>query len=107
MNKPAQLMMNNAVESLLDRVPNPCVGEELNRVEGPLKVSGKATYAAEYKFDKDVLHGFLVSASIAKGTVESIDENSEGRSRAGGSQQRRRAVWRRDQPQGRDHSPGT
>ncbi|MDR9778647.1 xanthine dehydrogenase family protein molybdopterin-binding subunit, partial [Rhizobium hidalgonense] len=45
-------------------------------VEGPLKVSGTATYAAEYKFDEDVLHGFLVSASIAKGTVQSIDEHS-------------------------------
>ena len=76
MNKPSNLMMNQAVDSLLDRAPNPCVGEELSRVEGPLKVSGTATYAAEYKFDEDVLHGFLVSASIAKGTVQSIDEHS-------------------------------
>lgn len=76
MSETSQLVMDQAVESLLDRVPNPCVGEELSRVEGPLKVSGKATYAAEYTFEQPVLHGYLVSASIAKGTVQSIDESS-------------------------------
>lgn len=76
MSATSQLVMDQAVESLLDRVPNPCVGEELSRVEGPLKVSGMATYAAEYTFDGEALHGYLVSASIAKGTVESIDESS-------------------------------
>lgn len=76
MNEISQLVMDQAVESLLDRVPHPCVGEELSRVEGPLKVSGMATYAAEYSFDDEVLHGYLVSASIATGSVQSIDESS-------------------------------
>lgn len=70
-----KLVMDQAVDSLLDQVPNPIVGKEISRVDGPLKVSGKAIYSAEYQFD-DLLYGFLVGATIGKGKVDSIDEDS-------------------------------
>src|SRR6195952_1255399 len=48
------------------------VGRPLDRVEGRLKVTGGARYAYEMKQD-GVLYGFVVEASIAKGTIRSID----------------------------------
>ena len=48
------------------------VGKPINRVDGPLKVSGRARYAYEVQQD-NVLYGFVVEASIGKGTIRSID----------------------------------
>src|ERR1700712_2314827 len=48
------------------------VGKPLNRVDGRLKVTGGARYAYETQ-QRDVLYGFLVEASIGKGTIKSID----------------------------------
>jgi hypothetical protein len=48
------------------------VGRPLDRVDGRLKVTGGARYAYEMKQD-GVLYGFVVEASIAKGTIRSID----------------------------------
>src|SRR3954454_9049487 len=48
------------------------VGKPLDRVDGPLKVSGGARYAYEIRQD-NVLYGFVVEASIGKGTIRSID----------------------------------
>jgi len=48
------------------------VGKPLDRVDGPLKVSGGARYAYEMQQD-NVLYGFVVEASIGKGTIRSID----------------------------------
>lgn len=70
-----KLVMDQAVGSVLDQLPERRVGQEINRVDGPLKVSGQATYAAEYAID-DLLHGCLVGSRIGKGKVESIDEQS-------------------------------
>jgi xanthine dehydrogenase YagR molybdenum-binding subunit len=47
------------------------VGKPLNRVDGRLKVSGGARYA--YEMQQDALYGFVVEASIAKGTIVAID----------------------------------
>jgi xanthine dehydrogenase YagR molybdenum-binding subunit len=47
------------------------VGKPLDRVDGPLKVSGGARYA--YEMLQDALYGFVVEASIGKGTIVSID----------------------------------
>ena len=58
-------------ESLLDRTVQDVVGKPLDRVDGPKKVSGSATYAAEYHFD-DLAYGVLVSATIGSGKVRSI-----------------------------------
>ena len=49
------------------------VGKPLDRVDGPLKVSGRATYAAEYMGHGQVAYGYPVPATIAKGRVADID----------------------------------
>src|SRR3954465_7945100 len=48
------------------------VGKPLDSVDGPLKVSGGARYAYEMQQD-NVLYGFVVDASIGKGSIRSID----------------------------------
>src|SRR5258707_15005674 len=48
------------------------VGKPLDRVDGPLKVTGGARYAYEMQ-QEGVLYGFVVEASIGKGTIRSID----------------------------------
>ncbi|RZA24966.1 MAG: xanthine dehydrogenase family protein molybdopterin-binding subunit [Proteobacteria bacterium] len=51
---------------------NKQVGQARNRVEGPVKVSGEARYAAEYK-EEGLLYGYVLSSGIAKGKILSID----------------------------------
>ncbi len=48
------------------------VGKPLDRVDGRLKVTGQARYAAEAKVP-DAAHAVLVLSNIAKGTVKSFD----------------------------------
>jgi xanthine dehydrogenase YagR molybdenum-binding subunit len=48
------------------------VGKPLDRVDGPLKVTGGAVYAYEVQ-QQNTLHGFVVEASIGKGSIRSID----------------------------------
>jgi xanthine dehydrogenase YagR molybdenum-binding subunit len=48
------------------------VGKPLDRVDGRAKVSGGARYAYEMQQD-NVLYGFVVEASIGKGTIRSIN----------------------------------
>lgn len=50
------------------------VGKPLDRVDGVAKVTGQARYAAEYP-DTGLLHGSVVSSSIARGRVLSIDRS--------------------------------
>ena len=59
-------------ESLLDSSVQDVIGKPLDRVDGPKKVSGAATYAAEYQLD-NLAHGVLVGATIGKGKVVSIE----------------------------------
>jgi xanthine dehydrogenase YagR molybdenum-binding subunit len=47
------------------------VGKPLDRVDGRLKVTGGARYA--YEMQQNAAYGFVVEASIAKGTIKSID----------------------------------
>src|SRR5262249_42768431 len=49
------------------------IGRPLNRVDGPLKVTGKAKYAFEYAAQDQTAYGFIVSAAIGKGRVIGID----------------------------------
>jgi xanthine dehydrogenase YagR molybdenum-binding subunit len=49
------------------------VGLPLDRVDGRLKVTGKAPYAYEYVSRGDALYGVIVPASIAKGRVAAVD----------------------------------
>src|SRR5690349_7762453 len=48
------------------------IGEPLSRVDGRLKVTGAAKYAAEYKIP-NVAYGVLASGAIAKGRIKNID----------------------------------
>jgi xanthine dehydrogenase YagR molybdenum-binding subunit len=65
--------MNSPVGSnALDVAAQGVVGKPLDRVDGPLKVSGGARYAYEMQQDS-ALYGFVVEASIGKGTIKSID----------------------------------
>src|SRR5258708_24976000 len=48
------------------------VGKPVDRVDGRLKVTGGGRYAYEMPQD-NVLYGFVVEASIGKGTIKSID----------------------------------
>jgi xanthine dehydrogenase YagR molybdenum-binding subunit len=49
------------------------IGRPLSRVDGPLKVIGRAKYAFEYAAQGEAAYGFIVSAPIAKGRVVGVD----------------------------------
>lgn len=51
------------------------IGSAINRVDGLEKVTGQAKYAAEYA-PADVLYGYVVSSSIAKGSITEIGETA-------------------------------
>ncbi|SEM80036.1 xanthine dehydrogenase, molybdenum binding subunit apoprotein [Sphingomonas gellani] len=61
-------------ESLLDTGAQDVIGKPLDRIDGPLKVAGRATYAAEYDLD-NVAYGFLVGSTVGKGKV--VDLHAE------------------------------
>ncbi len=49
------------------------VGQPLDRVDGPLKTTGSATYAYEWHENVSGLaYGFIVAAPVAKGTISAI-----------------------------------
>lgn len=50
----------------------------IDRVDGRAKVTGTATYAAEYKV-QNMVYGYLVGSTIAKGRIRSIDTKSAER----------------------------
>jgi xanthine dehydrogenase YagR molybdenum-binding subunit len=49
------------------------IGQPINRIDGPLKVSGQATYAYEHWDVGQPLYGFIAGATIGKGRVTNID----------------------------------
>jgi xanthine dehydrogenase YagR molybdenum-binding subunit len=48
------------------------IGKEMSRVDGVAKVTGKAKYAAEFKVP-NLAYGFIVTSTVGKGTIRSID----------------------------------
>lgn len=74
-NATKKMVMNEPVDTLFDKTSSQLVGKPVTRVDGALKVSGQATYAAEYHRDGQV-YGVLVGATIAKGKVKKIDAES-------------------------------
>lgn len=67
------LKMDRPVEqSLLDKTRQGIVSQPVDRIEGPLKVCGRAQYTAEFKLP-GMVHGVLVGATIGKGRVNDID----------------------------------
>ena len=51
---------------------NDVIGKPVDRVDGKLKVTGGATYSAEY-YPKNLLYGVMVLSTITKGRVKNID----------------------------------
>lgn len=51
------------------------VGRPVSRVDGRLKVTGQAKYAAEYAAE-DLLYGYIVSSTIAAGRITAIHTDS-------------------------------
>ncbi len=70
------VMDKDAGETRLDRNPQGVIGKPLDRYEGPLKVSGRATYAYEYLAGEEVGYGFVVTAGIGKGRIRSVDASA-------------------------------
>ncbi len=54
------------------RKNDPHIGAPRDRVDGPAKVTGQATYVAEFPIH-DLAHGYVVASAIARGRVVSID----------------------------------
>ncbi|MFI6309711.1 xanthine dehydrogenase family protein molybdopterin-binding subunit [Nocardia fusca] len=52
--------------------PQVAVGTALSRVDGRLKVTGKATFAAEHAVE-GVVHAVLVTATVGRGRITGID----------------------------------
>ncbi|MGI4729030.1 MAG: xanthine dehydrogenase family protein molybdopterin-binding subunit [Janthinobacterium lividum] len=50
------------------------IGKPTDRVDGPLKVTGQAKYAAEHAVD-GLTYGYVVSSTIANGTIKNIAVN--------------------------------
>lgn len=68
------MQMNNPIGvTPLDDQPNGIVGKPMDRVDGPLKVTGRAVYAYEVEQGPRTAYGFVVQASIGKGRIRSID----------------------------------
>ena len=72
MRLPLADMYNTPDErNLLDTMKQGIIGKPLDRPEGPLKVSGKATYAAEWNIE-DCAEGVLVLANVAQSVVTAV-----------------------------------
>src|SRR5437762_4875413 len=54
------------------------IGRDTRRIDGPLKVTGKAQYASDFHFP-GLLYGVPVEATIGKGKVTSLDTDSAGK----------------------------
>jgi xanthine dehydrogenase YagR molybdenum-binding subunit len=61
------------------RVPTSAVGAPLTRVDGPLKVTGGARFAADNPVS-DLVHAVLVCSTVASGSVDRIDTGVAARS---------------------------
>jgi xanthine dehydrogenase YagR molybdenum-binding subunit len=55
------------------------IGRPIDRVDGPLKVTGRATYAYEQWEAGQPLYGFIVGATIGVGRIRGIDRSSAER----------------------------
>ena len=59
--------------------PGKPFGDPIDRVDGRLKVTGGARYAAEFPLAK-LAHGFVVQSTIAAGQITQIDTTAAERS---------------------------
>lgn len=66
-------------DTAIDRRSDGVVSKPIDRVDGRLKVTGRATYAAEYMGQQKVAYGYALPATIAKGRVADIDTTAAER----------------------------
>ncbi|WP_433908830.1 xanthine dehydrogenase family protein molybdopterin-binding subunit [Sphingomonas yabuuchiae] len=62
-------------DSLLDTGVQGVISKPLDRVDGPKKVTGTATYAAEYAIE-NIAHGVLVGATKGHAKIKAIDADA-------------------------------
>ena len=48
------------------------IGQPVNRIDGRLKVTGAATYAADTRID-GLTYGYLLTSTVGKGTITAMD----------------------------------
>src|SRR5271155_4858973 len=65
-------MSNPIGPTPLDR-PGGLLGQPLDRIDGPFKVTGRATYAYEYHDAGQPAYGYVVVSTIGKGRITAID----------------------------------
>ncbi len=65
--------------TVLDTDKNGPVGQPLDRVDGPLKVTGTAKYSYEVPDVSHSLYGFVATAAIAKGRITALDSSQTER----------------------------
>ncbi|WP_207535599.1 xanthine dehydrogenase family protein molybdopterin-binding subunit [Desertivirga arenae] len=63
----------------MNRFFDKVIGDPMNRVDGKLKVTGAARYSAEYQLP-NISYGVIVSSTIAKGRIRSVDAKAALRS---------------------------
>ena len=68
-----------APRNALDENRQGLMGKPVDRVEGRLKVMGKAPYAHEVVEGGIAAYGYIVQATISKGRVSTIDTSAAGR----------------------------
>ena len=59
--------------TVLDTDNNGVLGQPMDRVDGPLKVTGAAKFSYEVPDVSNALYGFVATASIAKGRIVTLD----------------------------------
>jgi xanthine dehydrogenase YagR molybdenum-binding subunit len=59
--------------TMAESTPTDLIGRPLDRVDGALKVTGRATYAFEYATQDSAAYGVIVSSSIGKGRILAVD----------------------------------
>ncbi|WP_420606437.1 xanthine dehydrogenase family protein molybdopterin-binding subunit [Novosphingopyxis sp.] len=69
------IMDEPARDRVLDELPQSLTGTPMDRPEGPLKVSGTATYAHEWNLPGTV-YGVLARAAVPKGKVTEIGKDA-------------------------------
>ncbi len=81
-----QKIMETVVQYMPDKEPDPLIhdkhgyiGKPLSRVDGPLKVKGAATFAAEFAFD-DIAHAAIIYSTIVKGEITKIETSEAEKS---------------------------
>lgn len=86
------------------------IGKPTNRVDGRLKVTGEAKYAAEFH-TPGLLYGYVVSSEIARGKIKHIDASEalqlEGVLQVFSHENRPKVAWFDKSYQDKDSPPGS